>query len=253
VKEFDMPNTPDLECLLARNPKDRDDVYRLRFTCYHRNGSIDYSEDERFSDAFDLQPNSFSFLVRGAAEPLATVRLTVVRNEEGWEDSPVQHVYGDDLAMQQMASESYVEASRLCFGPQARRGAFLKLVGYMAAMADFYETEWLVACPREEHVHTYEKLFGFRALAPARQYFGVKFKTQLLATHREKLRSHIRGDQQMGKAWAAALNSLVRAHIQARAAAEGRPARSGLIEVAGRFDAATFGAVSAGYQHPVYE
>lgn len=248
-----MPNTPELECSIATTSNDRDDVFRLRFTCYRRDSSIDHTDSERFSDAFDLKPNSFSFLVRSAGEALATVRITVVTGEEEWDDSPVQHVYGDHPALQRIAGESYVEASRLCFLPQARRGAFLKVVGHMAAMADFYQTRWLVACPREEHAHTYQKLFGFEALAPARQYFGVRFKTQLLAIRRDKLRGHIDGEQQMGKAWAEALQSLARAYVQPGDAVQPRPARSSVTRVSRRFDAATFRAVSGADQLPVYK
>src|ERR1700748_1370808 len=47
----DMLNTPDLECSMATPPSDRDEVFRLRFTCYRRNGSIDHMDGERFSDA----------------------------------------------------------------------------------------------------------------------------------------------------------------------------------------------------------
>jgi hypothetical protein len=248
-----MLNTPDLECSMATTPSDRDEVFRLRFTCYRRNGSIDHMDGERFSDAFDLKPNSFSFLVRSAGEVLATVRITVATGQKEWDDSPVQHVYGDHAALQQMARDSYVEASRLCFLPQARRGAFLKVVGHMAAMADFYQTRWLVACPREEHAHTYQKLFGFEALAPARQYFGVKFKTQLLATRRDQLRSHIDGEQRMGKAWAEALQSIARAHIQNRATTRGRATRSSVMGMSRGFDGATFRAVSGPDQLSIYK
>jgi hypothetical protein len=77
-------------------------------------------------------------------------------------------------SFQAMAQESFVEASRLCFGRQARRDAFVGLVGHMAALADLYRVEWLVACPRVEHAEAYQRMFGFRPLAAPRQYFGVR-------------------------------------------------------------------------------
>lgn len=203
-----MTQTPETECRIATNAQDLEDVYRLRFACYRRDNSIDYTSDERFSDEFDLKPNSCSILVRNAGEALATVRITAVTGRPGWSDSPVMHVYPDNTKLGEIAEEHYVEASRLCFAPQARRGAFLKLVGHMAAMADFYDVRWLVACPREEHAHTYRKLFGFEALAPARQYFGVRFKTQLLAIEREELRMRARADRRMDGAWTEALSHL---------------------------------------------
>ena len=81
-----------------------------------------------------------------------------------------------------------MEASRLVFAPQARRDALMQLLGYMAAMADFYEAEWLMACPRMEHSAMYQRLFGFRPMAEPRPYHGVKFETQLLAVRRSELK-----------------------------------------------------------------
>jgi hypothetical protein len=92
----------------------------------------------------------------------------------------------------------------LCFGPQARRDSFLSLVGNMAAMAEFYDVEWLIACPRVEHASKYQKLFGFKPLAAPRQYFGVKFETQLLGIRRADLEAYIRGMRPMQNAWATA-------------------------------------------------
>jgi len=107
-----------------------------------------------------------------------------------------------------MAGESYVEASRLCFGPQARRDVFVKLLGHMAALSDLFETAWLVACPRVEHASVYQRLFGFRQLAEPRQYYGVRFQTQLLGVRREEIRNHVRDQSCMLIAWQEALAHL---------------------------------------------
>jgi hypothetical protein len=162
--------------------------------------------DQQFSDSFDEKPNSFSFLVRNAEQqPLSTVRITVVKPDRGWTDSPVAHVYGDHPAFQAIARDSFVEASRLCFGRQARRDAFVGLVGHMAALAEFYEVEWLVACPRVEHSQIYQRMFGFTPLAAPRQYFGVSFETQLLGIRVSELRNYVRDEKTMTSAWSMAL------------------------------------------------
>jgi hypothetical protein len=78
----------------------------------------------------------------------------------------------------------------------------------MSALADLYECQWLVACPREEHAPMYERLFGFRPMAEPRRYFGVDFQTRLLAVRREELREHVRPNHAMTEAWAEALSEL---------------------------------------------
>lgn len=196
-------------CFIARTPETLDQVYNLRYTCYRRKGSIEARADERFTDHFDTLPNSFSFLVQGeTGDALATVRISVVRPDLGWHESPVQHVYGDHPTFQAIAGESFVEASRLCFGRQARRDSFVRLVGHMAALADFYGIEWLVACPRVEHAESYQRMFGFRPLAAPRKYFGVSFETQLLGVRRDEIQKYVRDEEPMTAAWANALKYL---------------------------------------------
>lgn len=203
-------------CRRAESAQDMDKVYRLRYECYHRRGAIPANSTERFSDAFDQLPNHFSYLVSSTGpasetpEALGTVRISVVRPDLGWTDSPGGKVFGDHPAFQAISAESYVEASRLCFLPQARRDVLYLLVANMVALADFYEAAWLVACPRVEHSRIYQRMFGFRPLAEPRQYFGVNFQTELLGIRLEEIRSLASGVRSMTKAWSQA-KSLVTA------------------------------------------
>jgi len=194
-------------CIIARTCEERDEVYRLRHEAYRRDGAIDPQPEGRFSDYFDSLPNSVSLLARCPdREATATVRISVVRPDLSWHEAPSRRVFDGDPALEAMAREAYVEASRLCFGPLARRDAFVKLLGHMAALADVYETGWLVACPRVEHAHVYKSLFGFRQVAEPRQYFGVRFQTQLLAVRREDIRLYVRHRTCMLTAWKEALD-----------------------------------------------
>jgi len=204
-KMHHISSNASIECAVASSPEDRAHVYRLRYECYRRSGAIDVRPDGEFSDRFDELPNSFSILARAAESVLATVRVTVTRPDYGWDDSPVKHVYGDEPQLESIARESFVEASRLCFGQQARRDAFVRLLGYMAALAEFYDVSWLIACPRVEHAKVYQRMFGFRPLAEPRQYYGVNFKTQLLGVKREEISAYVRDARPMVQAWSDAL------------------------------------------------
>ncbi|HEV2447129.1 MAG TPA: hypothetical protein VGS58_14455 [Candidatus Sulfopaludibacter sp.] len=99
-----------IECRIAQAPEDREQVYRLRYGCYFRKGSIAPRADRRFSDRFDETPNHFSFLVRDTArQPLATVRISVVNPGRGWTDSPAGSVFDDHPAYRTLARESFVK------------------------------------------------------------------------------------------------------------------------------------------------
>jgi hypothetical protein len=202
-------NLATLECRIADTPETREQVYRLRHDCYLRKGSIPARADGLFSDHYDELANNFSFLVRDTSRlALATVRISVVRPDLGWTESPASKVFGDNPAFQSIAQTSFVEASRLCFGPQARRDVFVRLLGHKAALAEFWGVEWLLACPRIEHTQVYQRMFGFRALAAPRQYFGVNFETQLLGIRRVELESHVKDKKPMRTAWTSALAAL---------------------------------------------
>jgi hypothetical protein len=201
-----------LNCAIADTPEAREQVYHLRYCCYSRKGSIDPRPDRRFSDPFDQTPNHFSFLVRSGPRPVATVRISVVKPALGWTESPAGKVFGDHPALESISRDSFVEASRLCFGQQARRDIFMRLLGNMAALAEYYGAGWLIACPRMEHAPLYQRLFGFRPLAEPRPYFGVKFETQLLGVRTEELRSYVQGAACMRNAWSSALADLTESH-----------------------------------------
>jgi hypothetical protein len=201
-----MIDNPAVTYKLAATPESLEKVYRLRYQCYRRQNSIDPTPDEQFSDAFDTQPNSFNFLARNSAkEPFATVRISVVKPDLGWLDSPAKHVFGDHPAFHAIGRSTFVEASRLCFSQQARRGLFVQLLGNMAALAEFFGAEWLVACPRAEHSEIYQRLFGFQLLSTPRKYYGVKFETTLLAVQRSELAKYIKDQSPMRNAWTQAL------------------------------------------------
>ena len=169
-------------CVIAETPEDRDKVYRLRYACYRRRESIEFREEARFSDQYDALPNSFSFLVGSkAALAGATVRISVVRPDPGWTESPANRVFGDHPKFQAIAGESFVEA---------RRDAFMRLP---ATWPRLYPTKPSGLAPAREskHASTYQCLFGFQELAEPRKYFGVNFRTQLLGA--ERLRAHVDG------------------------------------------------------------
>lgn len=188
---------------IAITPKDRETVYKIRYACYNRCGSIPPNDTQQFSDSFDALPNQFSFLM---PDWPATVRISVSRPDIDWHDTPARRVFGDHPALKRLGS--YVEANRLCFLERAHRDSFCDLLGHMAAMADRFETGWLVACPRVEHVQIYQRMFAFEPIAPARKYFGVAFETQLLAITRQSFRAHAARFRPMREAWEKAMDTV---------------------------------------------
>lgn len=193
-------------CRLARSNDEMAHVFRLRYQCYLRTGAIVPSDEQSFSDPFDHLPNQFSFLLDTDTESnAASIRISVVRPDLGWTVAPSSKVFGGDPAFEGIARGSFVEASRLCFRQQAQRHVLYRLIAHLAAAGEYFGTEWAVACPRVEHSHMYTRLFGFRPMAAARQYFGVNFRTDLLAVRLEELGAVAARYECMSAAWRAGL------------------------------------------------
>ena len=109
-------------------------------------------------------------------EALATVRISVLRPDLGWTDTPACHVFGDDPNFQSIAGTSYVEASRLCFAHTARRDAFYGLLGHMAATAERFAVEWLAAHGAKREVWDKPNKQGWTPMRIAEGYRFGNFK-----------------------------------------------------------------------------
>jgi hypothetical protein len=188
-----------LECIIAQSGEEREQVYRLRYAGYRRHGPIVSRADGIFADRYDDLRNCFNFLVRTrAGEAVAAVRVNVVCNREGWQEAPLQQVFGDHAMLPSMAVEGYVEASQLVFARQAERDLFVQLVGHMAALATVCQTGWLLACPRIEHGFFYQRMFGFRPMGAPRQHRGAGFRAQLLAARRDDVGHYVEEARPIG-------------------------------------------------------
>lgn len=196
-----------LFCQQARTAEEMDEVFHLRYLCYHAKGAISTRRDQRFRDPYDELPNQFSFLLRGE-DTTGSVRISVVRPDLGWDEAPSCAVFGDHPAFRDIARGSFVEASRLCFLPEARRDVLYRLIANLVALADFHEASWVVACPREEHAQFYQRMFGFHALGEPRPYYGVNFRTALMAAPLPEIRATAERVRPMREAWRQAWQSL---------------------------------------------
>ena len=84
----------------------------------------------------------------------------------------------------------------------------MRLLGNMAAMADQYGSEWLVACPRLEYVPMYERLFGFRKLAGAATVLRGELSDSVTGYAAEGFAGVVQGCKSMRESWELALKEM---------------------------------------------
>jgi hypothetical protein len=145
---------------LAETPEDKDELYRLRYRAYLREGAILPSPDERVSDRFDDLPNTFIFGVYVQGELFSSIRVSVLTSE--WRESPSLAMFPDLLDPELDRGKVIVDPTRFVADPEkARRFPELPYVtvrlGYVACA--YFNADVGLANVRPEHRAFYRKVF----------------------------------------------------------------------------------------------
>ena len=80
---------------LAETPEEKDEIYRLRYRAYLREGAILPSESERVTDRYDDEPNNFTFGVYYRGELYSSIRVSVLCGK--WRGSPSFLMFNENM------------------------------------------------------------------------------------------------------------------------------------------------------------
>jgi hypothetical protein len=145
---------------LAETPEEKDELYRLRYRAYLREGAIMPSPDERVSDRFDDLPNTFIFGVYVQGELFSSIRVSVLTSE--CRESPSSAMFSDLLYPELDRGKVIIDPTRFVADPErARRFPELPYVtvrlGYVACA--YFNADIGLANVRPEHRAFYRKVF----------------------------------------------------------------------------------------------
>ncbi|MEO8667802.1 MAG: hypothetical protein ABI399_04745 [Bauldia sp.] len=159
---------------LALTDADRDDIFRLRYEAYLREGVVAPSFAQRTSDRFDDLDNSWTFGVYIDDVLASSIRLTVANSDVP--ELPAMGVFSDILTPQLEAGRTIVDPTRFV-ADRKMRSRFPKLpyvtirIALMAA--EFFRSDMLLATVRTEHQAFYNRVLGHHLMAEARPYPGL--------------------------------------------------------------------------------
>src|SRR5258708_18054021 len=71
---------------LAETPEEKEEIYRLRYRAYLREGAIQPSSDQRVTDQYEDTPNAWTFGVYFHGELYSSIRVSLLTPE--WRGSP---------------------------------------------------------------------------------------------------------------------------------------------------------------------
>src|SRR5215212_3074912 len=101
---------------LAITPQEKDNIYRLRYRAYLREGAILPSESERVIDRYDDSPNAWTFGIYIHGELFSSIRVSVLTSR--WRGSPSSEMFADILHPELDRGRIVIDPTRFVADPE---------------------------------------------------------------------------------------------------------------------------------------
>jgi hypothetical protein len=177
---------------LADTPEEKDNIYRLRYRAYLREGAVLPSESERVTDRYDDLPNNWTFGIYVHGELFSSIRISVLTPE--WRGSPSSEMFRDLLHPELDRGKIIIDPTRFVADPEkARKFPELPYVtvrlGYVACA--HFNADIGLANVRPEHRAFYRKVFLQEPWGEPRLYPGLIKPVGLVAAKYSVIRDKV--------------------------------------------------------------
>ena len=177
---------------LAETSEEKEEIYKLRYRAYLREGAIVESPLERNTDQYDGLPNSWTFGVYFHGELHSSVRISVLTSD--WRLSCSTEIFGEILHPRLDRGETIIDPSRFVADPdKARRFPELPYLtlrlAYMAC--DYFNADLGLAIVRAEHQAFYRRVFLHETIAEPRMLPGLLKPVGLMAADFPRLKEKV--------------------------------------------------------------
>ncbi|MEA2921967.1 MAG: hypothetical protein QOF07_1930 [Bradyrhizobium sp.] len=177
---------------LAETQEEKDEIYRLRYRAYLREGAILPSESQQVRDHHDDGPNAWVFGVYLHGELCSSIRVSVLTSE--WRTSPAADLFGDILHPELDKGRVFIDPTRFVADPEkARRFPQLPYatvrLGYVAGV--HFNADVGLAMVRPEHQAFYRRLFLQEKWGEPRMHPGLLKPVGLMAAHYPTMRDKV--------------------------------------------------------------
>jgi len=190
TRNSDLLNQVDYR--LARTPQEKEDIYKLRYRAYLREGAIAPSASQRVVDQYDEAPNVWTFGVYLDGELYSSVRISVLTRE--WRMSCSAEAFGEILFPRLDRGEVIIDPARFVADPdKAKRFPELPYVtlrlAYMAC--EYFNANLGLAIVSPEHQAFYRRVFLHETIAEPRLFPGLLKPVGLMAADFPTLRTKV--------------------------------------------------------------
>jgi hypothetical protein len=167
---------------LAQTPEEKEEIYKLRYRAYLREGAVTESPQQRVTDQYDDLSNSWTFGVCLLGELYSSVRISVLTSE--WRESCSAEAFGEILHPRLDRGEVIIDPARFVADPDKARQfpelPYLTLrLAYMAC--EYFNANLGLAIVRAEHQAFYRRVFLHETIAEPRFFPGLLKPVGLMA------------------------------------------------------------------------
>jgi hypothetical protein len=177
---------------LAETPEEKNDIDRLRYRAYLREGAILPSESELVTDHYDDLPNCWTFGIYLHGELYSSIRVSVLNSE--WRSSPSSDLFADILHPKLDHGLTIIDPTRFVANPDlAKKFPDLPYVtvrlGWIACA--HFNADIGLANVRPEHRAFYRKVFLQEPLGEPRLLPGLIKPVGLMAARYPLIRERV--------------------------------------------------------------
>jgi hypothetical protein len=177
---------------LARTPAEKEEIYRLRYRAYLREGAVKPSAEQRVTDQYDDLPNSWTFGVYLRRELYSSVRISVLTS--AWRHSCSAEAFGEILMPKLDGGEVIIDPARFVADPDSAKRFpelpyFTLRLAYMAC--EYFNADLGLAIVRPEHQAFYRRVFFHETIAEPRLFPGLLKPVGLMAANFPAMREKV--------------------------------------------------------------
>lgn len=177
---------------LVETSEEKEQIYRLRYRAYLREGAILPSESGKVTDRYDDLPNNYTFGIYIHGELCSSIRVSVLTSE--WRGSPSSEMFSDLLHPELDRGKRIIDPTRFVADPdKAKRFPELPYItvrlGYVAC--GHFSADIGLANVRPEHRAFYRKVFLQEPWGEPRLYPGLIKPVGLVAAHYPSIRERV--------------------------------------------------------------
>lgn len=177
---------------LAQTAEEKEEIFRLRYRAYLREGAVQPSADKRVIDQFEDAPNAWTFGVYIQGELYSSIRISVLTSQ--WRLSPSVELFGDVLHPLLDKGLVFIDSTRFVADPdKARQHPELPYVtvrlGSTAGV--HFNADYGLAIIRPEHQAFYRRVFLHETWCEPRLYPGLVKPVGLMASHLPTVRERV--------------------------------------------------------------